>query len=184
MGLWSDIRQERQRERRFDRLVRPQFDALYRFARSLAKDPVGAEDLLQESMVNALSRLDTLRDEGAFKVWVHRVVYRTFLDRLDRERRHLRRVEAAGEARMAAFPTPVERLEERQLGDRVAHAIALLPEDQQRAVTLVDVEGLTFAEAAEVLGVKQGTVASRVARGRAALRADLWDVARDRGVVG
>lgn len=180
MGWWSDI----QRQRRFDRLVRPQFDGLYRFARGLAKDPVGAEDLLQESMVNALSRLDGLRDEGAFRVWVHRVVYRTFLDRMDREKRHLRRVEAAGEAQMVAFPTPMERLEQRRLGDRVAQAIAMLPEDQQRAVSLVDIEGLTFAEAAEVLGVKQGTVASRVARGRAALRADLWDMARDRGVVG
>jgi RNA polymerase sigma-70 factor, ECF subfamily len=180
MGWWSDI----QRERRFDRLVRPQFDGLYRFARGLSRDPVGAEDLLQEAMVNALSRLDTLRDEGAFRVWVHRVVYRTFLDRVDREKRHRRRVEAGGEAQMVAFPTPMERLEQRRLGDRVAKAIAMLPDDQQRAVSLVDIEGLTFAEAAEVLGVKQGTVASRVARGRAALRADLWDVAHDRGVVG
>ena len=154
MGWWSDI----QRERRFDRLVRPQFDGLYRFARGLARDPVGAEDLLQEAMVNALSRLDTLRDEGAFRVWVHRVVYRTFLDRVDREKRHLRRVEAGGEAQMVAFPTRpnASRSASWETGSqrrsrRCRRSAAGGP--------LVDLEGLTFAEAAEVLGVKQGTVA-------------------------
>ncbi|MEQ1507059.1 MAG: RNA polymerase sigma factor [Myxococcota bacterium] len=179
MAWWDRLR----RGRRFDRLVEPVFDGVYRFARSLCRDPILAEDLVQESLLNAMSRLDTLRDDAAFKVWLHRVVYTTHLDRIDREQRHRRRIEAAGAGETVPFPTPADRLDQRQLGLRLAEALAQLPDDQRQAVWLVDVEQMTFADAAEVLDLKPGTVASRVARGRAALRADLSDVARDRGVI-
>src|SRR5688572_22092534 len=109
MGWWSEVL----RRRRFDRMVRSEFDRLHRFALSLCRDPVAAEDLLQEALLNALSRLDGLRDDGAFKVWSHRVVYTTFLDRADRETRHRRRALEGGEAVMVRFPGPAEREEQR-----------------------------------------------------------------------
>ena len=164
-------------------MVRSEFDRLHRFAWSLCRDPVTAEDLLQEALLNAMTRLDTLRDDGAFRVWSHRVVYTTFLDRQDREARHRRRAEAGGEAVMVRFPGPAEREEQRRIGVRITAALALLPPERRVAVELVDVEGLTFVEAAEVLGVKVGTVASRVARARAELRLDLADLAREEGVI-
>ena len=180
MGWWSDTLGRR----RFDRLVRSELDGLLRFAVHLCRDPVAGEDLVQEALVNAIARLDTLREDAAFRVWARRVVYTTFLDRQDREARHARRAEAGGEAVMVRFPGPAERAEQRRIGRRIEEALAALPPDRRAAVVLVDVEGLSFVEAAEVLGVKVGTVASRVARGRAELRADLSDLAREEGVIG
>ena len=58
-----------------------------------------------------------------------------------------------------------------------------LPPKQRQAVWLVDGQGFTFSETAEILGIRPGTIASRVARGRAALRQDLVDLARERGVI-
>lgn len=184
MQWWSDLR----RRRRLDRLLGGAGMArVSRFARSLCRDPVAADDLVQESLVNALTRLDSLRDDAAFRVWMHRVVYTTFLDRVDREERHQRRVKALSADRASAplpFPPPSARQEAQELGQRLQQAIDALPDEQRQVIVLVDVEGLGFAEVALVLGLKQGTVASRVARGRAQLRTWLWDVAAERGVVG
>src|SRR5688572_17745311 len=143
MGWWSEIL----RRRRFDRMVRAEFDGLHHFALSLCRDPVSAEDLLQEALLNAMSRLDGLREDGAFRVWARRVVYTTFLDREDREARLRRRGEEGGEAVMVRFPGPAEREEQRRIGARITEAMALLDPDRRTAVLLVDVEGLTFAEA-------------------------------------
>jgi RNA polymerase sigma-70 factor (ECF subfamily) len=176
------------RRRRLDRLLEPSALArVSRFARTLCRDPVTAEDLVQEALINAFTRLDTLRDDAAFRVWMHRVVYTTFLDRQDREQRHQRRIEAMAADQASAplpFPTPADQEEARQLADQLERAIACLPPDQRQVVVLVDVEGLSFAEVAHVLELKQGTVASRVARGRAALRVALWEVGLEQGVVG
>lgn len=184
MGFFSDQR----RRWRLSRLLTPAArESVARFARSLCPAPDAADDLVQEALLNAWSRLDALADDGAFRVWLHRVLYTTFLDRADRERRHARKLSALAADESQAplpFPTPAERLASLEIGERLRAAIEALPHEQRQVVLLVDVEGLTFAEAAHVLDIKQGTVASRVARGRAALRADLWDIAPERGVIG
>ena len=96
----------------------------------------------------------------------------------------VRRPDAPELAEVLPLPTPDHLVEDRRLGLRIAAAIDLLPERQREAVWLVDVEQLTFAEAALVLDTRPGTVASRVARGRAALRVDLRIVAQERGIGG
>ena len=77
---------------------------------------------------------------------------------------------------------PDRQVERRQLGQRLSDALDGLPSDQREAVWLVDGQGLSFGEAAEVLAVPPGTVASRVARGRMSLRTTLAAVAADEGV--
>ncbi len=171
------------KRRSFTRLVDPVFDDLARFARRLARDPEDAEDVLQEALIVGLRRLDGLRADHAFRVWMHRVLYTTWLDRRDREARHRRRVEAAADAHILRFPCPAERLADRRLGEALVMAIEALPDPQREAVWLVDVQGMSFSEAAAVLGIKRGTVASRVARARAVLRVELAEVARERGVI-
>jgi RNA polymerase sigma factor (sigma-70 family) len=168
--------------RRFDRLVGPHLDGLYRFARSLVRDAAGADDLVQEALVNAMARIGSLRDDSAFAVWSHRVLYTTHLDRQVSDRRHQRRLDAVVHALRPTPPTPADRFEQQELGAGLAAAIDALPDEQREAVWLVDVEGMAFAEVAAVLGVAQGTIASRVARGRTALRRRLEGFARDRGV--
>lgn len=168
---------------RFERLVRAAFDDLYRFAVRLERDPVRGEDLLQAALIIGFGRFDQLRDEGAFKVWQTRIVLRTYQNRLRR------REEASMDPAMVDTATdlrearPDRSLERARLADRLSEALQRLPPDQREAIVLLDVQGLSFPDAARVLGIPAGTVASRVARGRAALRVWLEDTAREEGVI-
>ncbi|MEO0601177.1 MAG: RNA polymerase sigma factor [Myxococcota bacterium] len=171
---------------RFQRLVKPWWTDFERFARRLAGSPHDGDDLLQEALVAAMQRLGGLKREAAFKTWMFKTIRTVHLDRLDREARHRRRVEATRtvqEAQILPFPkSPADTLEAREIGHAVATALDALPEDQRLAVWLVDVQGLSFTEAAEVLELRRGTVCSRVIRGRLALRGELQGVADDQGL--
>jgi RNA polymerase sigma-70 factor, ECF subfamily len=169
--------------RRFDALVRPVLPDLYRFACRLTRDPVAAEDLLQQALMRGASHLSQLQDDRAFKVWQSRVLYTTFLNRRPRREPPMW-IEDDGDGTVVPFerPGPEQAAHRRELGSRIADALDKLPADQRDAVWLVDGQGFKFGEAAEVLGVPPGTVASRVARGRLALRVDLAAVAADEGV--
>ena len=173
---------------RFERLVRPVLGSLYRFACRLTRDPVAAEDLLQQALLRGLGHLGQLEADGAFRVWQSRVLYTTFLNARDRrEDMRVGEEEIDGAAhRRAVIPFertgPEHELGRRELGERIGDALDRLPADQREAVWLVDGQGFKFAEAAGVLGVPPGTVASRVARARIALRMDLAAVAVEEGV--
>ena len=170
------------RGRRFERLVRPVLGDLYRFARRLTGSDSAAEDLLQTALERGLTRLDQLSDERAFKVWQSRVLYRAWLN--ERAKRRDELMDATFQARLlAATPTgPEQRAVTAQMGRTVRDALQALPEDQREAIWLVDGQGFSFAEAAEVLGIPMGTAASRVGRGRVALRGSLASVAAEQGV--
>jgi RNA polymerase sigma-70 factor (ECF subfamily) len=117
-------------------------------------------------------------------VWTSRILYRTFLNRC--RRRKSDRSDPwseQAERTVLPFPGPADTLADKRLGVRLEAALSRLPEAQRQAIWLIDGQGFQFSEAAEILGVRPGTVASRVARGRAALRVDLDDVARERGVI-
>jgi RNA polymerase sigma-70 factor (ECF subfamily) len=163
----------------FEALLPPVFDGLWRFARKLAGD--GADDLLQQALVVALGRFGQLRDERAFRVWVTRIVYRTWVDDL-RKRREQPMDPATVDGVIRLFPGPDDETDARRLRTRLDAAFALLPEEQRHAVLLVDGEGFQYGEVAEILGIAPGTAASRVARGRLALRVHLSSVARELGV--
>ncbi|MEZ4236285.1 MAG: RNA polymerase sigma factor [Myxococcota bacterium] len=171
------------RRSRFEQLVRPVLGDLYRFACRLTRDPVAAEDLLQQALLRGLDRVEQLHDDGAFRVWQSRVLYTTFVN--GRQRREAMPVDEAALERAAGAhdrPSPERDAMDRQLGGRIGDALDALPPDQREAVWLVDGQGFKFGEAADVLGVPPGTVASRVARARAALRTRLAAVAADEGV--
>lgn len=171
---------------RFETLVRPVINDLYGFALRLTRDPVRAEDLLQQSLLVGLRRLDQLRDEGAFRVWQSRIVYRTFLNLGDRQRPtpfDPDDLERRAITPKGALRRPDDHVSAREVGAAVGNALDKLPMEQRDAVWLVDGQGYKYAEAAEILGVPAGTVASRAARGRRALRTRLADVAREHGVL-
>ncbi|MFT5686760.1 MAG: RNA polymerase sigma-70 factor (ECF subfamily) [Myxococcota bacterium] len=177
------FRQWKQR-RRFERLIHPHIEDLRRFAIKLERDKNNAEDLLQEALLLAMTRIDQLQHDGAARVWSSRILYRTFLNRC--RRRKSDRSDPwneQAERTVLPFPSPADRLADKQLGVRLEEALSRLPESQRQAIWLIDGQGFQFSEAAEILGVRPGTVASRVARGRASLRVDLCELARERGVI-
>ncbi len=166
----------------FEELVLPLLDDLYRFARRLEADGERAADLLQDALLVACRKFRQLERPDSFRAWMGRIVYRTFLNR-----RRRRPVEASVDVSgimcepTAEIAGPEARLLARRLRAELAAAVDALPVEQRLAVLLVDALEFTYGEAAETLAVAPGTVASRVARGRAALRKALRQAARDRG---
>jgi RNA polymerase sigma-70 factor (ECF subfamily) len=149
----------------FGLLLRDAGESHRRLAFRLLGDPQLMDDVLQEAYVRAFGALPRFRGRAAFGTWLYRIVYNACLDELRRGRS--RREVGLEEWRSAGTPDDVEgRLD-------LAAALARLPVELQAVALLVDAEGLSYQEAAEVLGVAPGTIGSRLNRARAALRAAL-----------
>jgi RNA polymerase sigma-70 factor (ECF subfamily) len=166
---------------RFGTLLAPVFDGLWRFARRLSGE--GADDLVQQSLLVGLERVDQLQHDQAFRVWITRILYRTWID--TRRKRTEEPMDPSTVAEVIPFrqPGPDDALALSRLRAALDAALASLSDEQRHAVLLVDGQGFQYGQAAEILGVSPGTAASRVARGRLALRAALAPVAREQGVM-
>jgi RNA polymerase sigma-70 factor (ECF subfamily) len=146
-----------------DRL-REHVAGLRRYALVLTRDRDRAEDLVQDCLAKAIAAADTWQPGTDLRVWLFRILHNTHVSELRKQR--VRR-EAAPE-----IPDPVveadatKRVELQQVLD----ALDRLPEDQRRAIVLVALEGMSYADAAKALGVPPGTLYSRLGRGREALR--------------
>jgi RNA polymerase sigma-70 factor (ECF subfamily) len=142
--------------------------ALRRYAHALLRDRAAAEDLVQDCLERALTRRKSWRGEGSVRGWMFRILQNLHRDGLRRRppAAHLATISEGGHE--LAQPGGQEgHLALRE----VQAAIAQLPDDQRSALLLVALEGMTLAEAAAVLGLPTGTLASRLGRARAALRA-------------
>ena len=147
-------------------------DRLWAVAVRTLGDPEEAADALQDAMVAAFKRADSFRGNSAVTTWLHRIVVNAALDRI---RRRAARPAATGQYEQArdtlaacgqSLPDPSASSD---TAIDVRTALQQLVPEQQAAVVLVDMLGYPVADAAQVLGVPQGTVKSRAARGRARL---------------
>lgn len=149
---------------RFDTLEH--LPTLRRYARSLARDPVAADDLVQDALVRAYEKRHTFRGEQ-LRGWLLSIVHSTFLNGVRRARAELKRADRLAEiAARAAEPAQEHSTRLAQ----IQAAFLDLPDDQRSALHLVTVEGLSYAEAAAVMQTPLGTLMSRLGRARAALR--------------
>ena len=155
----------------FGVLVGHHRDRLWAVALRTLGDREEAADALQDALLSAYRRAETYRGEARVTTWLHRVVVNACLDRL--RRRAARPTVALSDHETDEQPDPRDALAERETAMEVSAALAALPHDQRTALVLVDVQGLSIAEAAEVLGVPGGTVKSRCSRGRARLALSL-----------
>jgi RNA polymerase sigma factor (sigma-70 family) len=153
-GMWS------MREEIFDHVR-----SLRRYALVLTRDSDEAEDLVQEALTKALAGAGLFSPERDLRVWLFSILHNAHVSRLRRKRTasnaqpYLAREDSHPPSQMA-------HLELREVLD----CLARLPDDQRRAVALVGLESMSYAQAAKVLGVPMGTLMSRLARGREALR--------------
>ncbi len=151
-------------------LVRRHRGRVLRLATRLTGNRSDAEDLTQEVFVRALASADTLRPDGV-EGWLHRVTTNLFLDHARRRART--RVDPWGD-HLEARVRPAEAADTALLGETfesdVEGALTSLAAPVRAVVVMVDLEGLSYAEAASVLDLKVGTVRSRLHRGRSQLR--------------
>ncbi|MCD5418976.1 RNA polymerase sigma factor SigE [Rhodococcus pyridinivorans] len=154
----------------WDELVREHGDRVYRLAYRLSGNAQDAEDLTQETFIRVFRSLQNYQP-GTFEGWLHRITTNLFLDMV--RRRNRIRMEALPEDYdrvPAAGPNPEEIYHDARLGADLQSALDSLGPEYRAAVVLCDIEGLSYEEIGATLGVKLGTVRSRIHRGRQALR--------------
>jgi len=147
----------------FARLVDAYWDRLYRWLYHLTRDRHAAEDLTQETFLKALAAVRTFRPGSNFRAWVFRIGHNNFVNqkRADRRTRHPLSDDTA-----AAGGGPGEAAENREALEAVAKAVAALPPDFRAALLLRVEEGLSFRDAAKVLGTTEETARWRVFKAR------------------
>src|SRR5262245_12546324 len=158
----------------WDEIVDLHSDRVYRLAYRLTGNRHDAEDLTQEVFVRVFRSLSSYTP-GTFEGWLHRITTNLFLD-LARRRQRIRFEglgEDAAERLRGREPTPAQVFEDRNLDADVQAALDGLAPEYRAAVVLCDIEGLSYEEIAATLGVKLGTVRSRIHRGRSQLRTAL-----------
>jgi len=157
----------------FEELALPLFDSLYNFARWLVRDQNEAEDLVQETYLKALRGFGSFQPGTNFRAWIYRILRNTFLSsRSTVERRMTVAMdeEEGSPALPTTFSTPESLLIERSGNDAVQCAIEQLPVIFREVILLCDVEDASYREIAEILSIPIGTVMSRLARARRAVR--------------
>ncbi|MGH4015572.1 MAG: RNA polymerase sigma factor SigM [Pseudonocardiaceae bacterium] len=153
--------------RAFTEFVRRHRDRMWAVALRTMRDPDEAADALQDAFISAFRSADSFRGQAKVTTWLHRIVVNACLDRL--RRRQSRPTSPLPEAGTGEPAVPGDAMEDRDTRLAVGDALNALPAEQRAAIVLVDVEGYSVAEAAQLLGVAEGTVKSRCARGRARL---------------
>lgn len=177
---------------RFERDVLPLLPNLYSAALRMTRNPSDAEDLVQETYLRAFRGFKGFEEGTNLKAWVYRILTNTFINVYRKKQREPVTVsgddiedwylyDKLGEA--AVSPSAEASIIEALPEEEVKVALESLPEGFRLAVWLVDVEGFSYKETAEMLGIPIGTVMSRLHRGRKSLEKALWDTVRERGLV-
>jgi len=184
----------------FSRCIEDNMDALYGVALRLTRRQADAEDLVAEAVTKAWISIGTLEDKGSFRPWVFRILRNCYIS--DYRKKSIRPTEAIydeladgsedgdvcsmlmneADEFLTWWSNPEKEFFANILGDQIMAAIDELPDSFRVTILLINVEGLTYDEAAEALGIPKGTVRSRMKRGRTLLQKSLWRHAQDAGL--
>jgi RNA polymerase sigma-70 factor (ECF subfamily) len=175
------------RRQRFEAEALVHLDALYSFALKLTHSRDDAEDLVSDTMLRALDRWEQYHLGTNIRAWLFTILYHAFVSRK-------RRIDAR-EVQLPEDPDAWSALDVREeedpegrfydgiVDDEVTNAIDALPDEYRTAVVLSDVQGLRYAEIAQILGIPEGTVKSRLFRGRRILQKKLREYAYEMGYI-
>lgn len=192
------------RKDRFSRCVEENSDSLYALALRLTRNGTDAEDLVAESVAKAWTAFDTLEDERRFRPWMFRILHNCFISEYRKKSARPTEIsyhDATGSEPEADqhevlsllieqpddfllwWANPEREFANKLLGEDIIKAIESLPEAFRTTVLLINVEHLSYDEAAEVLGVSPGTIRSKMNRGRTLLQKALWQHGKDAGLI-
>jgi RNA polymerase sigma-70 factor (ECF subfamily) len=179
----------------FELLLVPLLDPAYRLAWSITQNAADAEDVVQEAAMRAFRAFHTFETGTNFKAWFYRILTNCCFARHRSRKRapELIDLENAGElylftqTREAGYHErsndPAKLLMEKISEQRVAEAIAMIPEEYAQACALYFLEEHSYQEIAEILEIPVGTVRSRLHRGRRMLQKALWTLAEEEGII-
>ena len=185
----------------FSQNIEQQMDSLYALALRLTRNRADAEDLVADSVTKAWAAISSLEDRQRFRPWIFRILHNRFIS--DYRKKKVRPLEIAydesdqgeNDQQVASllikqpneflnwWANPEREFTNNLLGEEIISAIERLPETFRVTVVLINIEGLSYDEAAEVLEVSPGTIRSRMNRGRTLLQKALWEHARDAGLI-
>jgi RNA polymerase sigma-70 factor (ECF subfamily) len=179
-----------ERKKRFERDALQYMNQLYAAAMRYTKNPEDAQDLVQDTYAKAYTSFHQFEPGTNLKAWLYRVLTTTFINTYRKDQRRPQTsdseledwqiAEASSHTSDQGKSTEDVVLENLPDSD-IKNALAEIPEEFRMAVFLADVEGFSYKEIAEIVGVPAGTVMSRLHRGRKQLREKLTDYARERG---
>ena len=185
----------------FSQRIEETMHSLYVVANRLTRNSADAEDLVADAVTKAWLAIDTLEDDNRFRSWIFRILHNCFIS--DYRKKSVRPTESTYNENSADgdenelvslllkqpddflcwWGNPEREFVNNLLGDDIMAAIENLPEVFRVTVLLINLEGFSYDEAAEIIGVPPGTVRSRMKRGRTLLQKALWEQAKDAGLV-
>ena len=159
------------KHQQFKRSLAEYRENLYRIAYSWCHNPSLADDLVQEALAKALKNSSQLREQQTMKAWLYRILSNCWRDHFRRSRDCV----DIDDVMLVDQDTPDLSHDRNQVVYRVRSAIAQLPMGQRQVISLVDLEGCSYIEVAQILDVPIGTVMSRLSRARKALKERLLE---------
>jgi len=191
-GMDATDEAARGRQERLETEALTHLDALYRTALRLSRNPQDAEDLVQEAYLNAFRALDRFEEGTNLRAWLFRILNNAFISQYRRRKRRPSSslddvteyylYDHMAEGGVAPQPENPEREVLTRIGDdAVLQALEELPVEFRQVELLADVEGFSYREIADILGIPIGTVMSRLYRARRRLQKLLWEEAREAG---
>ena len=185
----------------FSRNIEQNMDSLYALALRLTQNRADAEDLVAESVTKAWAAITSLDDRDRFKPWLFRILHNCFIS--DYRKKSVRPKETVYDEAPATddqqeiaallmeqpneflnwWANPEKEFINNLLREDLVMAIEQLPEVFRTTVILINIEGMSYDDAADVLNVSPGTIRSRMNRGRTLLQKALWQHANDAGLI-
>lgn len=175
--------------------------SLYRLATRLTGNSADAEDIVADAVTKAWLSYESLENKMRFRPWLFRILHNCFVD--DYRKKQARPIEESYDQHYVDYDedevltilfnqsedflywwaNPEREIANKLLGQQIIEAVDNLPEAFRLTVLLVNIEGLSYDEAAEILEVPPGTVRSRMKRGRTLLQKALWIQAKESGLI-